>query len=633
MCSESQEAVDLTDDPANRFLRTAAARADFLENGKPGAAGVPDVVAASWERSQSAGVSAHRAVPSYTEDIDASSRLVRSARPVLDQLGADIADMALVIALTDHRARLIQRIDVSSGMGRLLDRVEFAPGFTYAEDTVGTNGVGTAIESGQAISVVGAEHYSEHLQQFACTGAPVVDPITGRLEGILDVSTVAQSWSPLMHALVKSAANDIARNLLLDRSQAQQALFDTYLRTDARSSRRAVFGFGESVTMANAAAQKLFSPNEQLAIRDHITFMIGRRSHVSDTVVLSSGQHVNVHGTRIVAGGVAAGIVAIAECTEQELPPKRAGKPGFAEEILPNVATATEHTQSIVTDMRSRSRRTTSPDRSPAWKRAREQLADAIGRPQVSPVLLTGEEGTGRFTLAVELFHALHPQARSISIDPSDLAHGIDPEGGTLGDIEPTSFTLIVARNINELDTVGAANLARLLHDAALRTRAIAVVATTTELDLEQPEPFHNVLSQFDTAIGVPPLRLRTEDLPAIAIRLASELAPTRHVRLSRAAERTICTYAWPENIPQLRSALAHALKTRPVGEIQEVDLPRYCHTRDTERRLSPVEIAERDAIIEALRVHHGNRSAAAEHVGMSRSSIYRKIKFYELTT
>lgn len=114
-------------DSSARMLRVAAARADFLEYGGSGAAGVSDVVVASWERSQAAGVDISRPNAQFTDEIDAASLLVRCAQPVLQQLQVDTADMPLVIALTDKRARVVQRIDSSPAVARLLDRVHLAP--------------------------------------------------------------------------------------------------------------------------------------------------------------------------------------------------------------------------------------------------------------------------------------------------------------------------------------------------------------------------------------------------------------------------------------------------------------------------------------------------------------------------
>lgn len=619
--------MSLATDPGNRHRRVAAARADFLENGRPGAAGISDLVAASWERSKSAGVDAERASADYSGTVDTASRLVRCARPVIDQLGSDISDMALSIALTDNKARLIERVDISSGLGRLLDRVSFAPGYAYQEDTIGTNGVGTVIESGQAVSVVGPEHYSEYLQQFACTAAPVVDPITGKVEGILDVSTVAKSWSPIMHTLVKSAAKDIANNLLLDRSQAQQVLFNTYLKADARCSKHAVFGYARSVVMANAAAQTLFSQDEQTAIRDHATFLMQRRDRASDTVTLSSGREVRMHGTRIVSAGVTAGIVVIAEpVAPQSLSDDLPNDRGFDDEVLPDVSVTNARTTSIVTDLRRGRRTPIVGGISPAWARACRHLRAAMRAGD--PTLVFGETGSGRFTLAVELFHADHPRARSVSIDATQLESGVDIDAPALID-QPNAATLIIIRDIDQLGPDGVANLGRVLDAAEMSSTPVSVVAT-----VGSPDEMHasEVLCCFRASVAVPPLRHRTEDLEHIVGRIVADVAPHRHVRLAPAALRMIAAYSWPRNVTQLREALGHALKARPVGEIQVDDLPRYCQTTANHHRLSPIEIAERDTLIAALQANDGNRVAAAAHVGISRSSLYRKIKSYGIT-
>lgn len=178
---------------------------------------------------------------------------------------------------------------------------------------MGTNGIGTVFEAGQPISVVGPEHFSENLHLFACTGAPVIDPVTGRVEGVLDISTLSSSWSPLMHTLVKSAAKDIGRNFLLDRGQAQRAIFETYLKVVARSARQAVFAFGDSVFVASAAAQQMFDAEEQRIMREHAMFLMAGKDRVSDTITLPGHRLVHVRGTRILAGVEVAGMVVIAD--------------------------------------------------------------------------------------------------------------------------------------------------------------------------------------------------------------------------------------------------------------------------------------------------------------------------------
>ncbi|MFG2040515.1 sigma-54-dependent Fis family transcriptional regulator [Dactylosporangium sp. NPDC048998] len=612
-------------DTDNRLLRVAAARADFLESGRAGATGVPDVLAASWERSQAAGVDSGRPHSDYTSDIDLGSRLVRCARPVLTQLGNDTADLPLVIALTDHKARLVQRIDLSSAVGRLLDRVEFAPGFNYSESTMGTNGVGTVLEAGQPISIVGPEHFTEHLQSFACTGAPVIDPLTGRVEGVLDISTLTQTWSPLMHTLAKSAAKDISRNLLLDRSQSQHAVFETYLRVEARASRQAVFAFGDSVFIANAAAQGLFNAGEQLTLREHATFLMSRRDRVSDTLVLPGGRMVHIRGTRILAGAEVAGMVVIADLVTKE----RAGSLGdFTEQALPQVAVASPQTSRIAGDL-YRPHEAITGGRSPAWVRACDELREALAA-QV-PAIVLGETGSGKFTLVAEIFHASHPVGRSVSMDAAQLTIGsaqTDINSLLAGKREPT---LYIVRNVDQATTDGVEQLDAFFTAIGRLGGPTSFVATLSDSSLDSDLPFHALLGHFEVAINVPPLRCRTDDLAAITSSVLREIAPNRKVRLSPDAERVIARYSWPRNVSQLREALEHALRRRPVGEIQAQDLPAYCQT--TSRHvLTPLETAERDAIVAALQETDGNRVLAAARLGMSRSSLYRKLKVYGIT-
>lgn len=612
-------------DTVARQMRIAAARADFLESGRPGAAGVPEVVAASWERSQAAGVDFARPQADFSEEFDPRSLLVRCATPVLAQLTTETVDLPLVIALTDGRARLLHRIDSSPTVGRLLDRVDFAPGFDYSESSMGTNGVGTVFEAGQSISVVGPEHFTENLQSFACAGAPIIDPITGRVAGVLDISSLAQTWSPIMHTLARSAAKDISRNLLMDRNQAQQALFETYLRVEAKHSRQCVFAFGDSVFIANASAQSLFDGEEQRTLREHATFLMGHRDRAVGTLELPSGRMVSIRGTRILAGSQVAGMVVIADSVAS----RSDGSPDdFTERLLPQIAVANQQTSRIVDDL-YRPHESIAPGRSPAWLRAGNELRAALEAKR--PAIVIGESGAGKFTLVAELFHALYPQARSILSDAAALGAEAEPSDISPLVAAPTEPTLHIVRNLDQATTDGVERLEGLFSAIEDVDGPAWVVATVSDTALDSDLPFHSLLGHFDVSVTVPPLRLRGDDLAAVTASLLRKLAPDRKVRISPQAERLIARYGWPRNVSQLRDALTFALRQRPVGEIQEADLPGYCQTT-SRHSLTPLEAAERDAIVAALTAHEGNRVAAAAHLGMSRSSLYRKLKTYGIT-
>lgn len=583
----------------------------------PSAADVSEVIAASWERSRDAGVDAIRPLSTYSDEIDTDSLLARCARPVLDQLRDDIStsDLPLAVGLTDRRVRVVARVDSCAAATPLFDGAQYAPGFDFSEAAVGTNGAGTVFESGQAVSIVGAEHYSESLRTFAAGGAPILDPVTGRVEGVIAIATLAHAWSPAMPILVKTAAREISRNLLLDRGQAQQAVFDAYLRVTARSVRVAVFAFGAALQIANPAAQRLFDAGEQQVLRDHATFLLAHKERASDTLLLPGSQRlVRVRGVRVFAGAQIAGMLVIAEPatyrrTDSAAEPAEPGPP------QPDTPTLFGSPEPLA------------GGRSPAWVRACGELRDAVEHH--TPVLLVGEAGVGKFTLATQLFQSVHPGARIVIVDPGHPATD-GPDGPLRHDADRP--TLYIARDIDQADAKGIGRLGGFFSAVESFDSPSWRVATVSHDPAGSTPALGALLGHFDAAITVPPLRYRTDDLPGITAALLRGIAAERKVRLSPAAHRLIGRYSWPGNISQLREALEHALRQRHVGELTDTDLPGYCQSA-SRRALTQLEAIERDAIVVALRQAGGNRVAAAAQLGMSRSSLYRKLKTYGITT
>jgi transcriptional regulator of acetoin/glycerol metabolism len=84
----------------------------------------------------------------------------------------------------------------------------------------------------------------------------------------------------------------------------------------------------------------------------------------------------------------------------------------------------------------------------------------------------------------------------------------------------------------------------------------------------------------------------------------------------------------WAGNVTHLRSVLAAVARRRRSGVVELDDLPAEC-LATTRRQLTPIEALERDAIVDALSAHGGDKLTAATALGMSRATIYRKIRDY----
>jgi transcriptional regulator of acetoin/glycerol metabolism len=443
------------------------------------------------------------------------------------------------------------------------------------------------------VHIVGAEHFVESLQHYACAGAPVRDPFTGRIEGVLDISCRSENSSPVMHSLVRSGAASIESNLLADRNQQQQALFDLYSRTDART-RQAVLAVGQRTVMTNAPMQTLLDPGDLATLQDHVRFVMVRRPEVDDRLDLPSGTRVRLRGTTVFAGGAVAGMVGVISVQDDTRHPHA----GHARRAPAPQVTAAG---------------------SPGWRAAAATVGRAVENGEA--VLVIGEPGTGRFTLLAELYRQAGGSGRAVAIEPEQLEAAPADVAVRILRPEPPGVLPV----LRDVDRLSAAAVAEFLD--ALGGDAPLVAATATE-----SAPVHDaLLPLFRTSATVPPLRHRSHDLPGLVDALLADLAPHREVRLSRAALRLVGSYDWPGNVPQLRDALAAALRRRPVGRIDAADLPEYCQS--TPRGpLRPVDLAERDAIVSALREAGGNRMAAAGALGLARSTLYRKIRQYGIT-
>src|SRR5439155_19923625 len=129
-------------------------------------------------------------------------------------------------------------------------------------------------------------------------------------------------------------------------------------------------------------------------------------------------------------------------------------------------------------------------------------------------------------------------------------------------------------------------------------------------------------------SVPVPPLRHRIEDIRELVPHLLQRHAPGRQIAVGPDAMHTLLRCTWPGNVAELEQALRSALARRHTGQIRVADLPESCHA--TSRRvLSEWESIERDAIIRALTEAHGDKIKAAVRLGISRATIYRKIRTF----
>ncbi len=138
--------------------------------------------------------------------------------------------------------------------------------------------------------------------------------------------------------------------------------------------------------------------------------------------------------------------------------------------------------------------------------------------------------------------------------------------------------------------------------------------------------------------IELPKLADRFEDLPQLASEFVRQFASRSGragVRLSNAAEDTLSSYDFPGNVRELRNIIEHAVLTTTRDVIEVADLPEYLRSaaRLMQSRKTKPSLAELEAVYirEVLEHTRGNKTRAAEILGISRKNLYEKMRRYNI--
>lgn len=197
--------------------------------------GVSEQVLTSWRRSRWSGVDpADTQVP--VRDLDTDSDFVRLASPVLLRAAETLTSGPVSVALADARGNIVWGWVSDRRIGQALEDVRVLAGASMREEAIGTNGVGTALESRQVAHVIGAEHYVQAFHGWACAGAPVTHPVTGRVVGAVAVSCFESDASQFQRAMTRSLADGVSGRLVESATARERAMLEAFLAGQRRTT-------------------------------------------------------------------------------------------------------------------------------------------------------------------------------------------------------------------------------------------------------------------------------------------------------------------------------------------------------------------------------------------------------------
>jgi transcriptional regulator of acetoin/glycerol metabolism len=527
----------------------------------------------SWYRSTLAGLNPGSGiVVDQLVEMNLQSRLMRAATPILEGLENQLHDSNFGLLLADNEGYILHRTFGTRHLANASDRLGVVVGAQFTEQTSGTNAISTPIETRRGVFVLGEQHFLECLRDQICFGLPIFQLGTRRLEGVINIMGPGRESPALMKPVLTSAVREIQQRLLNTYSDAQVALLLAFRAACESHRRMPVVAVEPSETFTNGAAATELA-NSDLAVLKEFAAQRGVVFGDRVRMDLSVGQRT----------------VLIERVSDQGAVFRVLGE----EEGTPAV-----------------------PRASVRYRTVGDELADKLVRARVASghLLISGEPGSGRTTAA-----------RSVTVD--DFVHVIDAGDAVVDGAQKWAASLqslaeqplagFVVESVHLLD----ARLLRVLLDTLEQTSARVVLTSDTGTD-----SIAAIETYSRSVIELPTLRQRRPELASI---MGSMLADRRvkNVRFTPPALAALSAHDWPGNFKELQGLLDEVLAVRSAGDVTLSDIPERYRTPGRRRNLGLLEQAEFDTIRKVLGQVRGNKVQAAALLGISRSTLYSRMK------
>lgn len=280
-----------------RYLRSA--HDDFVSTGHLDRALRPLVVE-SWRRSVDSGVDPESALAPIRLDDERlaeirASHPLAQAMPVIRRLLVDpAAECGLLVAVSDAAGQLLW-VEGDPKLRSRAEQMHFLPGADWSESEAGTNAPGTALAVGRPVQILGAEHLSRPVTPWSCSAAPIHEPDTGAVLGVLDLTGGAEVVTPQTLTLVRATVAAVEAELRLARLESGRPRL--VAPGWAASSRRAVPALA---VLGRRGAQLAYeSTTCTLSLRHSeilllLTEAVGGMSAAELAVALSEDEHSSV---------------------------------------------------------------------------------------------------------------------------------------------------------------------------------------------------------------------------------------------------------------------------------------------------------------------------------------------------
>jgi len=641
----------------------------FIDTDEINALVVRPIIADSWKRCKSAKVDPYSKRPINSLNskeinilLERNKHLIEVSWPTLKMIGEMIRGSGFRVDLVDkdgYFLKIISDIEILEESKKLGSIV----GANRSELASGTNGIGTALSTGEPIQIFGPEHYNVYHHNWTCSSSPIREP-SGNIIGAVNMSGNYRLLHKHTLGMVVSIANAIEGALKTEEKVFELSINNKFLNTiiESISDGLIVINKKGEITHLNSIAGKILGKESHEAIGKPIDKLIrtsfslfdilnNRKGYLEKEITITpfgskeNFQYLLTEKVVEDSEGKSQGIMALFK--EMKKVHKLVGGIIGAKPQL-NFSNIIGNNEKI--------------------KRA-VNLAK-VASISSCKILIQGESGTGKEIFAQAIHNNSNRRDKPfIAINcaaiPRDLVEselfGYEEgaftgakRGGKPGKFELAEGGTLFLDEIESMPLESQPKLLRVIESNQLMriggnkiiTTDVRIISSTNQdllLAVKKGNFREDLLYRINTVtVDITPLRERKDDIPILAKYICDKIGRRvnkNNIEIDKKVLEVLCEYNWPGNIRELENALESAIILSKNNKITIEAMPENIKSfkfKDLDikenREVNSLIDIEKEVILKVLKEVKDNITKASRVLGIDRSTLYRKIGKYKIS-
>lgn len=616
-------------------------------------------ILASWQRSMDLGVDAGTLSSRKFKDENEihlrrarNAHLCRAALSAFKRLEPHLSDAKSILILADDQGVIIDSIGDASVLEEG-QSIHLEVGGQWDENVVGTNGIGTVLRTGKPMYVHATEHFVEGVQSWTCAGAPIHNPFDNSVIGVVDLSGPPDIFRRHNVALVLAAAREIEIALAEQQRQDRTQLLEAFLQSKYNHSDSSVLLLDRNgrILFRRGVDDASFPASDKLLVGHKLLPDLEAFSDKDLPRLLPPD--VQAQGLeRLMLDNAYQGAALFLRSGQKKVPLKKSSltirpRRNVPEDTIEIIGTSSKMLEAI-------------------------ELAERAAKANIS-VLIQGETGVGK-ELFARLIHSrlglpdapyvpLNCAAVSGDLIGAELFGYVDGaftgavRGGRPGKFELADGGLLCLDEIGDMPIELQPYLLRALEQRAIYrmgdskrrpvdVRLVAMTNRDLRSEIEKGAFRRDLFYRIGVVtIIVPPLRERSSDILPLIEHFSNHYAEKigrAKMTFGAATLDLLLNYRWPGNVRELRNTIQriYLVGSGPVVTIRDLPPELRDDFDETEEdtlesilrgNSGDLESIEASAIRRAFLTEKGNLTRVAAVLGISRPTLYRKMRQYRI--